>query len=387
MKIKIRDLLFFILIIGLFKIIILPKIIIQAIKIVAVSCTLVYITRKLKLRELINSVCLWGVYIVLSTIINYFKGYAEASNILDSILQGLSFLSLFCMFFVYKKTNKLYRAKKILIVILWIYTIMSIITIIINGKGEGSSISYFAGNKFRTCYYMLLLVCILYSELKAALTKSIHIAVEFWIALALSIGVAVYVKCSTAIVCVALFLVFMMLPKEVLKKLLSRKTIFLMLIVTGIVWGFLQVILQLPVVQHVVVGVLHKDLGLTGRFAIYNILSDIIYCNPLWGYGYGNSIIYSSTYGMIANAQNNLMQIIVDYGIIGLLLFINMFYFKLPESNEKKINYMCIFIYLMLIAAIVEITFDFWFFVALFLSYFEGDISNKQSKIKVKGIG
>ena len=118
MKIKIRDLLFFILIIGLFKIIILPKIIIQAIKIVAVSCTLVYITRKLKLRELINSVCLWGVYIVLSTIINYFKGYAEASNILDSILQGLSFLSLFCMFLVYKKTNKLYRAKKILIVIL-----------------------------------------------------------------------------------------------------------------------------------------------------------------------------------------------------------------------------------------------------------------------------
>lgn len=234
---------------------------------------------------------------------------------------------------------------------------------------------------------MLLLVCVLYSELKTVLKKNIYITVEFWIALTLSILVAVYVKCSTAIICEALFLVFMVLPKTALKKLLSRKTIFLVLIVTGIVWGSLQIILQLPVVQHVVVGVLHKDIGLTGRFAIYNILSDIIYNNPMWGYGYGNSIIYSSTYGMIANAQNNLMQIIVDFGIIGLLLFINMFYFKLPESNEKKINYMCIFIYLMLIAAIVEITFDFWFFVALFLSYFEADISNKQFKIKVKGIG
>lgn len=387
MKIKKRDVLFFLLIISLFKIIILPKIMIQSIKIIAVSCTLVYITKKVKIRELINSVCLWGVYIVLSTIINYFKGYVEASNILDSILQALSFVSLFYMFFVYKKTNELHRAKIILIDILWIYTIMSVITIIINGKGEGTSVYYFAGNKFRTCYYMLLLVCVLYSELKTVLKKNIYITVEFWIALTLSILVAVYVKCSTAIICEALFLVFMVLPKTALKKLLSRKTIFLVLIVTGIVWGFLQIILQLPVVQHVVVGVLHKDIGLTGRFAIYNILSDIIYNNPMWGYGYGNSIIYSSTYGMIANAQNNLMQIIVDFGIIGLLLFINMFYFKLPESNEKKINYMCIFIYLMLIAAIVEITFDFWFFVALFLSYFEADISNKQSKIKVKGIG
>lgn len=387
MKIKKRDVLFFLLIISLFKITILPKIMIQSIKIIAVSCTLVYITKKVKIRELINSVCLWGVYIVLSTIINYFKGYVEASNILNSILQALSFVSLFYMFFVYKKTNELHRAKIILIDILWIYTIMSVITIIINGKGEGTSVYYFAGNKFRTCYYMLLLVCVLYSELKTVLKKNIYITVEFWIALTLSILVAVYVKCSTAIICEALFLVFMVLPKTVLKKLLSRKTIFLVLIVTGIVWGFLQIILQLPVVQHVVVGVLHKDIGLTGRFAIYNILSDIIYYNPMWGYGYGNSIIYSSTHEMIANAQNNLMQIIVDFGIIGLLLFINMFYFKLPESNEKKINYMCIFIYLMLIAAIVEITFDFWFFVALFLSYFEADISNKQSKIKVKGIG
>ena len=387
MKIKKRDVLFFLLIISLFKITILPKTMIQSIKIIAVSCTLVYITKKVKIRELINSVCLWGVYIVLSTIINYFKGYVEASNILNSILQALSFVSLFYMFFVYKKTNELHRAKIILIDILWIYTIMSVITIIINGKGEGTSVYYFAGNKFRTCYYMLLLVCVLYSELKTVLKKNIYITVEFWIALTLSILVAVYVKCSTAIICEALFLVFMVLPKTVLKKLLSRKTIFLVLIVTGIVWGFLQIILQLPVVQHVVVGVLHKDIGLTGRFAIYNILSDIIYYNPMWGYGYGNSIIYSSTHEMIANAQNNLMQIIVDFGIIGLLLFINMFYFKLPESNEKKINYMCIFIYLMLIAAIVEITFDFWFFVALFLSYFEADISNKQSKIKVKGIG
>ena len=386
MKIKIRDLLFFLLIIGLFKIFIFPKIMVQAIKIIAVSCTLVYITRKLKLKEIINSVCMWGAYIVLTTIINYFKGYVEASNILESILQALSLLSLFCIFLIYKKTNELYRAKKILIVILWIYTIMSLITIIINGKGEGTSIYYFAGNKFRTCYYMLLLVCILYSELKIDLKKNIYITVEFWSALALSIVVAVYVKCSTAIVCVTFFCVFMMLPKSALKKLLSRKTVFLVLIMTGIIWGFLQVILQVPVVQHVVVVLLHKDLGLTGRFAIYNILSDIVYYNPLWGYGYGNSIIYSSTRGMIANAQNNLMQIIVDYGIIGLLLFINMFYSNLPKQNEKKINYMCIFIYLMLIAAIVEVPFDFWFFVALFLNYFETDIQNKQSKIKVKGM-
>ena len=64
MKIKKRDVLFFLLIISLFKIIILPKIMIQSIKIIAVSCTLVYITKKVKIRELINSVCLWGVYIV-----------------------------------------------------------------------------------------------------------------------------------------------------------------------------------------------------------------------------------------------------------------------------------------------------------------------------------
>lgn len=385
MKIKKRDVLFFLLIISLFKITILPKIIIQAIKIVTVSCALVYMARRVKLRELMNSVCLWGVYIILSTIINYFKGYVEVFNVLESILQALSFISLFSMFFIYKKTNELYRAKKILIGILWVYTIMSIITIIINGKGEGTSVYYFAGNKFRTCYYMLLLVCALYSELNTVLKKNIYITVEFWIALTLSIVVAVYVKCSTAIICAVFFLAFMVLPKTTLKKMLSRKTIFLVLLTTGIVWVFLQNILQLPIVQHIVVGVLHKDIGLTGRFAIYNILSDIIYHNPIWGYGYGNTIIYSSTHGMIANAQNNLMQIIVDYGILGLLIFLNMFYFKLPESNGK-INYMCIFIYLMLIAAIVEITFDFWFFVALFLSYFETDISNKKSRIKLKGI-
>lgn len=385
MKIKKRDLLFFLLVISVFKILILPKIVIQSIKIVAVLCTTVYITKKLKVKEMVNSTCLWGIYIILSTIINYFIGYVTISNIFESILQALSILNLFCIFFVYKKANELYRAKKILIVILWIYTIMSIITIVINGHGEGTTVVYFAGNKFRTCYYMLLLTCLLYSELKTSLKKNIYTTVGFWVSLVLLIFVAIYVNCSTALVCVAVFCAFMLLPNSVLKKLFSRKTVFIALIVTGVIWLFLQAILHLPVVQRIIVGILHKDLGLTGRFAIYSMLLDIVNKNPLWGYGYGNSIIYSCTHGMIANAQNNLMQVIVDYGIIGLLLFVNMIYSNLPKTNEKM-NYMYVYIYIMLIAAIVEITFDFWFFVALFLVGFEGEISNKTSKIKIKGM-
>ena len=376
MKIRKIDALFFLLIVSLFKILIFPKIIIQAIKIVAVSCTLVYSTRKLKIGEIVNSVCVWGLYIIFSTIVNYFKGYVTASDILNSILQALSLSSLYSILYIYKKTNELYKAKKILTAVLWIYTIMSIITIITNGKGEGTSISYFAGNKFRTCYYMLLLVCLLYSKLKTSIKENINLSVEFWIALTLSILVAIYVKCSTAIVCAALFGVFMLLPASAMKRILSRNIVFIILIATWVVWCFLQVFLKLPVIQHIIVVLLHKDLGLTGRFAIYNIVSDIIHNNLLFGYGYGNSIVYSSTHGMIANAQNNLMQIIVDYGVIGLLLFINMFYFNLPKTNEKKICYMCIYVYLMIIAAIVEITFDFWFFVALYLCHFETDVLN-----------
>ncbi len=88
------------------------------------------------------------------------------------------------------------------------------------------------------------------------------------------------------------------------------------MVLTGVILAFLLQLLQVPFVKHIVVDVLGENLTLTGRDLIYSGLRAVISESPILGYGYGNAAV--AMYVGYGNAQNSIMETLVNYGVVGL---------------------------------------------------------------------
>ncbi|MCO4096704.1 O-antigen ligase family protein [Macrococcoides canis] len=85
-----------------------------------------------------------------------------------------------------------------------------------------------------------------------------------------------------------------------------------------IIWFFVIRVSSFEFFEYFIVDLLGKDLTFSGRTKIWNIAFEVINANPWYGYGIGYAFRVSYTYFV---AHNQLLQLTIENGIIGLLLF------------------------------------------------------------------
>ena len=165
MKVKKIDLVLFLCFFALFKVFAIPTIIQQITKIAILIVIIIFVVHRQKLKELFNVILLFCFFIIFSSVYNaYSTGTIGISNALNGILHGCCIYICFMLITYCAKNNMMDHVIDSLLFILVLYVIFSFITIFYNGTSSVKAIYYFAGNKFRTSYYFMLLWSVIYAK-------------------------------------------------------------------------------------------------------------------------------------------------------------------------------------------------------------------------------
>ena len=124
----------------------------------------------------------------------------------------------------------------------------------------------------------------------------------------------------------------------------------------------------------------NRSYTVSGRLEIYDVyIGRLIGGSPLLGYGRDSGIMYSTSRGMFANAQNGIIDIIINYGVLGGIALIYTLYSCFRHSPNNSSNYYAsLIVYAMIVAAVFEVTINWFFFIGMCLVRwisFENEIS------------
>lgn len=217
-------------------------------------------------------------------------------------------------------------------------------------KHYRSAQDYLIGNKFDVVYFHLILLSLLLCIPKIKKLKSVGL---WYVLAALVILICFYVNCMSSFIGVAIFMFLLSYKK--LNRFSGWKSYLLILFFVfafNIIYGYIS---STSFVQSVLL-MLKRDVSLTGRMAIYEIAIPLIANSPIWGYGYGTTIVYD-LFGF-ANLQNGIFDLMLNYGIPGMTLFLLMIGNAIVTDSvwvENK-SLFCLIITFLILGAI-EITY------------------------------
>lgn len=137
----------------------------------------------------------------------------------------------------------------------------------------------------------------------------------------------------------------------------------------GVIFVF-DYLLSIPTINYLIFNFFGKSISIFGRQVIYDeYLTKLIGGERLWiGSGYNNSAILMMSGGVFGNAQNGLMEHFVAYGLVGVFAILSTAYYCLKKGRaDEHSYYMLLTTYAMVIAATVEVTINWFFFMSLFI--------------------
>lgn len=240
---------------------------------------------------------------------------------------------------------------------------------------------YWFGGKFTTFYMYYTCLCIYLLRKKS--DKFISYIIPFGI----GIGLCIRIECATGIACL-LFTAVGFLIKRVLVKIRPWMLVAGVLGIT-LLMVLTNVIFKNNIVQQFVTNVLNRSSLLTGRVDIYQNFLQIIEGNIWFGAGYSNTVVSDNTVKGYLNAQNGLLDIVTQTGVIGLLIFIAMIYkfWKIGYTyfNLVENKIVIIFVLGFFFCSFAEVSFNYYFFLlfVLLIGNNSSAISNK-SRILIK---
>lgn len=286
-----------------------------------------------------------------------------------SFLNGLRYsLQFFALVFVTNsliKTDGLKETVKNYFLISLLFVIVMDITVLIGLDFDKTYyqnlVSYLFGNKFMLLYLHLQTFALMafYGNLN-------NNKKDYWYVLYAIIGLlmCVRVNCVTGVVGIIVFSLMLFIPfNDKIKKALSKPiSIFIMLLIVEILLFISRTLYNTSIGQYIV-DLLNKGNSLNGRFIIYEILPHIMSSRFIFGYGYNSSIItHILGYG---NAQNGLLQYLLDLGIVGTLLFLINLYKSVNIEFESDNWPLYCALYAFIICSLFEVCFKFNFFIIL----------------------
>lgn len=370
LKIKKIDIIICFLYLAIFKIYALPQLVQQISKIVLLLIVLLFIVSKVPLKKMFNVALLIMSSIVFSALTSWTKGNILFDKVLDGMLYAICIYCIYTLLQYCHQINYMKEFVNIVYNITIVYCIISFFSIVSLGTSEhGTEMTYFFGSKFATSYFYIF-VCGLYLlNYYDKMKRMFRYKLIYFVLCMFSFAVSVWVHCNTSMMGSVFMLLALFIPQYLRKVMTNYKIIIISILIAGICVFVMDQILSIEFVQYIVRDVLGKSLHLTGRTHIYDVLLTIIRESLWWGYGYNSGRV--SAIAGYGNAQNGLMEWMVNYGIIGVLILFFMVY-KCTKYVNKDETYLGAYmvLYAMILCSIVEITFNYIFFMSLFLICF-----------------
>lgn len=185
---------------------------------------------------------------------------------------------------------------------------------------------------------------------------------------------------ATAIFGLFLIVLFIFLYK-VFKIKFSTVKLFLSAIIFNVLITFFRI---QNLFSWIIVGILHKDIGLNSRTMIWDEAISVIRDNWMFGYGITSNTSFVSLYGgsLIAQGHSLLLQLLHDAGFIGLLLFLIAILYTCKDTSKNGTNFYIagIVIVVSIILGISEIYFYHIYVYALLALV--TNIKSKKSEVK-----
>ena len=239
-------------------------------------------------------------------------------------------------------------------------------TVILAGRVDaGWYEPYFVGNKFLLTYYFLVMFCswgiIHIEEIQNTVKAKVKVIAFCVVGMAFS----AYLYCTTGVVCYLTVLILMLvLPiRKILEKPLS---IAIATVLSGALPLSMTAILSIPRVNALLISI-NETATMNARVRIYEILMNIITQNYWIGYGYNTLIVKERLY---SNAQNGMLHIIVQFGMLGAATLVLLCYIATRnryKRNKDVVEWCEFWLFALIVAGIIEITFGVFFYVFLAL--------------------
>lgn len=255
------------------------------------------------------------------------------------------------------------------IILFLMVLIPAYIEVIITPIEKGALTDYSFGNKFTLGYYHLYL-CALFFLLHPRLNNIKHsLILSLFILLMILSGIIT--RCSTMVLGALIFMFFSLFVSDAMRNFFaSAKAVVISVLVFDIgFFLFATWVLQHDFVQYFVQEILNRDITLTGRLPIYMDIQEAFLESPWIGLGYGNSIVVSKFYTDAYDSQNGLVELFIQIGIIGVVVFLLLLYTASKTFEKNKISKFpfVAFIYAIIGISTVEIPFKHTFI--FFLSF------------------
>lgn len=344
---------------SVFKISILPTGVMQLIKLVALAYILLTCFRNFsKIRGFISVGVFLGTTVVCAALNNGSFGASFNLAILFAI-QVFCILSASVSIFRYKIESL--KGLRIFLGILFTASLFNDISILtVSSIGSGSI--YLLGNKFVLGYIHLIIFGLYATVLQVKKGYVKYNAGILFLYGVYSLALMAYLKASTCLLAILFTMLFyyVMPPKS--GRIIKGNTGVLLLVGASVAFFGIITLLDLPIIRYFIQEVLGKSLTLTGRLQIYEMLGGLVDERLYCGWGFNSDIVsYVVGYG---NAQNGIMQVIVESGLIGGFFFLNATRNLIPVDCEDYKGLCAVFVGVVVLS-VSEIPFDETYFLFL----------------------
>ena len=379
-RVKTIDLVIFSLFIAVFKIRLIPQVIQQITKIFLLLFVVLFLNKKIKFKCYMNFIFLMSLFMIVSSVSGYVDRTTKLINIANSILYVICINCIWLVCKYCKEKNCLQLLIRDLFYIDSIYCVLSLISMFVFGhSANGTEIMYIFGSKFMTSYYFIFWITLFRIRNQEKIDNNGIYKFYYFLLVILVLYICKWLYCTTAMVATLFLFIEQFIPKRLKVILFNRASIITSVLLAGMIPICINTVLANKNVQHIIVDILHKSSNITGRKVVFvNLIGNVIKKRPWFGYGYGNSAVHQLINENIDNAQNGLMEQIVNYGVIGGILFCIMIFMSMPSAYKgNKQNALYTALYVMIICSIVEISYNFIFYFIIILIANFNDNSNR----------
>lgn len=328
------------------------------------------------------SLIAFSFFVVISAYFNLYRGTERNPFLAAIVFSG----SLIEMFFVAEIISEKENTAKMIDIYYKTALIITIITefiaIFLTSFAASNQDSYLIGTKFQVVYMHYLIIAFYLAKNELIQKKKSNIRMLILLCL-WTIFASIFTQCSTGVVGITLFVVFLAIFRNN-QDILLRNHIFLAVILLSFAFVFIySLILNNPLAEYIIVNLLHRDMTLTSRTTVFSRVLNLLPGNLMWGFGYGSTYELGIQLAGIPNTQNAILNWIWQCGVPTTILMV-LFIFIVFNRSKKFMGYdsvrtskpLCSLVYVFVILGAIEVTFNSTFFgvLAALLS-----VSNKTS--------
>lgn len=334
-----------------------------------------------KMHKAVSSLLLYGGITFIATLVyqNSLNRYVAA------FVYMLHILTIYVTITAFVRYRGVEVLIKSLVKVLLVFAFVTDVSMLfISYNFSSPSESYLIGNKFAVSYLHCFITALLFCINNKNDRKDIYLKNFRLFFLLLSIMICRKVTCTTGTL-ICLFMGVMTcahIPLRIKQLFSSPKVAILITAVTNfLVLGSVSLLTN-PYIASFISDVLGKSYTWIGRLHIYAMIFDVIKVHPWIGYGYFSNIV-EEILGF-GNAQNGVLKIVVDSGIVGLIGYVLLVYesMKKNEDSSKERWPLIAFIYCMVIASIAEINLtDYLFFLTIAIVF---SVGRKEMNLNVR---